>query len=197
MYGLLYANLASFPIEFGEERGWNLLVSSLPFLALLIGIIIGGIINLFNQNFYNKRYRANDNKPVPEARLPPMMIGSFFFAAGLFLFGWTSSRQIPWVGPCFGAIMMGFGFFTIFQSSLNYLIDTFQQYAASAVAVTTFLRSVCALAFPLIVDPMYHKLGIAWASSVFGFIAVLLIPVPFLFMAYGPRLRAQGKYSGG
>src|ERR1700760_616903 len=31
VYGILYAQLASFPIEFQEERGWNMVVGALPF----------------------------------------------------------------------------------------------------------------------------------------------------------------------
>ena len=38
VYGLLYGNLAAFPIVFEDERGWNPLVGSLPFLGLLVGI---------------------------------------------------------------------------------------------------------------------------------------------------------------
>ncbi|MCJ1379546.1 hypothetical protein MMC17_002647 [Xylographa soralifera] len=181
--------------EFEGERGWNQFVGALPFLGLLIGIIIGGMANILNASFYTKRFHANGNKAVPEARLPPMMVGSVFFAAGLFLFGWTSGKDIPWIAPVLGTVLLGFGFFTIFQSALNYLIDTFQRYAASAIAANTFLRSVCALAFPLFVDPMYSKLGIPWATSVFGFFAVLLIPIPYLFYVYGPKIRARGKYS--
>ncbi|MCJ1285854.1 hypothetical protein MMC26_005196 [Xylographa opegraphella] len=195
VYGILYGNLAAWPLEFEGERGWNQFVGTLPFLALLIGIIIGGIANILNASFYTKRFHANGDRPVPEARLPPMMIGSVFFAVGLFLFGWTSGRDTPWIAPVIGAVLLGFGFFTIFQSALNYLIDTFQRYAASAIAANTFLRSVCALAFPLFVDPMYSKLGIPWATSVFGFFAILLIPIPYLFYIYGPKIRSRGKYS--
>lgn len=195
VYGILYANLAAFPIEFQEERGWNPVIGALPFLALLIGILLGGVINVLNQSYYNRRYKANSNQPVPEARLPPMMAGSVVFAGGLFLFGWTSNRDIPWIAPCIGAIFMGFGFFAIFQSALNYLIDTFQTYAASAIAANTFLRSVFAASFPLFVNPMYHSLGIPWASSAFAFFGVLLIPIPFFFSIYGKRIRARGKYS--
>ncbi|KAI9689653.1 MAG: hypothetical protein M1820_010123 [Bogoriella megaspora] len=195
VYGILYANLASFPIEFQEERGWNEVVGALPFLAILIGILIGAAGNLLNQRFYVKRFRANNGRPVPEARLPPMMVGSLFFAAGLFIFGWTSSRNVHWIGPCIGAASLGLGFFTIFQAGLNYLIDTFQRHSASAVAANTFLRSCLAGAFPLFVDPMFHNLGIDWASSLLGFIAVVLIPIPFLFYVFGRRIRARGTWS--
>ena len=72
VYGILYANLASFPIVFNEERKWNLLVGALPFLALLLGVIAGGAANVFNQRLYIPRFVANGNKAVPEARLFPM-----------------------------------------------------------------------------------------------------------------------------
>jgi MFS family permease len=137
----------------------------------------------------------NGNKAVPEARLPPMMIGAVFFSAGLFIFGWTSSVNIFWFAPCIGLFCMGFGFFTIFQAALNYLIDTFQKYAASAVAANTFLRSIFAAVFPLFVNPMFHKLGINWASSLLGFIAVVLIPIPYCFYIWGPSIRKRGKFT--
>ncbi|KAL9607177.1 MAG: hypothetical protein Q9167_007882 [Letrouitia subvulpina] len=72
-YGILYSNLSSFPILFREERGWNYAVGALPFLAVFIGILVGGVVNVTNQGHYMKRLRANNGKPVPEARLPPMM----------------------------------------------------------------------------------------------------------------------------
>lgn len=61
-----------------------------------------------------------------------MCIGSFFFAGGLFVFAWTANPEITWVAPCVGGVMAGVGFFTIFQAALNYLLDTFQRYGASA-----------------------------------------------------------------
>lgn len=195
VYGILYASLAAFPIEFEEVRGWNKLVGSLPFLAMLLGVILGSAANLFNQKFYLKRWKANNCNPVPEARLPPMMGGSVIFAAGLFVFAWTSQPQTFWLAPCIGIVLMGLGFFTIFQAALNYLIDTFQRYAASAVAANTFLRSIFAATFPLFISPMLHAMGIEWGVSVFGFIAAALIPIPYLFYIFGKRLRARGYWS--
>ncbi|KAI5295866.1 hypothetical protein KEM52_006673 [Ascosphaera acerosa] len=195
VYGILYLNLAYFPIVFQEIRGWGQLVGQLPFLALLIGILFGAVLNLFNQKFYVSRFRANGNRAVPEARLPPMMIGSIFFAAGNFIFGWTSQPRIHWIGSAVGAACMGFGFFTIFQAALNYLIDTFPENSASAVAANTFLRSCFAAAFPLFARAMAYGLTVPWASSLLGFVACGLIPIPYLFYIFGPRLRARGKWS--
>lgn len=189
--------ILAFPIVFQEERGWNLVVGALPFLAQLLGILLGAAGNVYNQKLYVRAFKANGNRAVPEARLPPMMVGSVVFAAGLFIFGWTADKTIHWIAPCIGAVCMGFGFFTIFQACLNYLIDTFQAYAASAVAVNTFLRSVFASGFTMAVDPMFHNMGIHWACSLLGFLAVALIPIPYLFRIYGKSIRARGEWSRG
>jgi MFS family permease len=124
-----------------------------------------------------------------------MMLGSVFFAAGLFLFGWTSNPGILWVPSVFGAIFIGFGSMCIFQACLNYLIDTFQASASSAMAANAFVRASMAGAFPLFAPALFHNLTIPWASTLLALIAVLMIPIPFFFFAFGFRIRARGKLS--
>jgi DHA1 family multidrug resistance protein-like MFS transporter len=196
-YGILYMQLGGIPIIFGELRGWSPITSTLPFLAILIGATIGCSINAYNQILYNKVYHAAGDRAVPEARLPPMMLGSVLFSAGQFLLGWTAGPEFHWVIPCVGLVMLGTGFFTIFQAALNYLVDTFTLYAASAVAANTFLRSCFAGAFPLVVTPLYHNIGVGPASTITGGFAALLVPVPFVFYVFGKRIRRGSKWSRG
>jgi MFS transporter, DHA1 family, multidrug resistance protein len=85
--GILYANLEAFSIEFQDIRLWGPVVGNLPFISLLVGIFCAAGVNIYNNKYYFKTFKANGNKPVPEARLPPMMIGGFAFTAGLFIFG--------------------------------------------------------------------------------------------------------------
>ncbi|OIW33159.1 MFS multidrug transporter [Coniochaeta ligniaria NRRL 30616] len=209
VYGILYANLESFMIEYQEIRHWGPVVGSVPFIALMVGILFAGAANVYNNTYYLKRFRENGNKAVPEARLPPMMIGGFMFTGGLFLFGCkprdpsltapfpytdmapgTSVEHVNSYWPSIiGIALTGFGFTCIFQAALNYLVDTFTRFSASAVAASTFMRSIFAGAFPLFVFPMYHAL------EVFGCFAAVLRPVPFLFFAWGRRIRARGQWS--
>lgn len=44
---------------------------------------------------------------------------------------------------------------------------------------------------PLAGGPMYEKLGLGWGNSLLAFIAVVLIPVPWLFMKHGEYLRKR------
>ncbi|KAJ1333936.1 MFS transporter DHA1 family multidrug resistance protein [Microdochium nivale] len=195
-YGILYMQLGAVPIIFHDVRGWAPVASTLPFLAICLGSFLGAAVNAYNQVLYNKTYHASGDRAVPEKRLPPMMLGSVLFAAGQFLTGWTgANRSIHWTAPVGGLLLTGLGFNTIFQAALNYLVDTFQMYAASAVAANTFLRSCFAAAFPLAVGPLYRNLGVGPGSTIFAAFACLLIPVPFVFYVHGRRIRAGSKWS--
>ena len=180
---------------------------------MLLGMCGAGLLNIYNNKQYFKQYRANDNRAVPEARLPPMMIGGVLFAIGLFLFGCeiccsnypvahvltrrtgSSDPNINYWPSIIGIFFTGIGFTAIFQASLNYLVDTFTRYSASAVAANMFLRAMFAGAFPLFVGPMYHNIGVDWGNTIFGCFAVILIPVPFLFSRWGRSIRANGEWS--
>lgn len=42
---------------------------------------------------------------------------------------------------------------------------------------------------------MYGNLGIHWASSIPAFLALLCVPMPFLFYKFGPKIRENCKYA--
>jgi MFS family permease len=195
VYALLYLTLEVFPIVFEENRGWSPVVGSLPFLGLFIGVLAAVLINLGNQPRYARISDAAYGKPVPEARLAPMAIGGFLFAIGLFWFGWTASPGIFWIVPLLATVFIGAGFNVIFQQCINFLVDTYGLYAASAVSANTFLRSVLAAGFPLVARPMFHNLGVGPAMSILGAVATLAIPVPFIFMKYGLALRKKSSFA--
>ncbi|KAH9903957.1 polyamine transporter 1 [Xylariomycetidae sp. FL2044] len=195
-YGILYMQLGAVPIIFHEIRGWTQVESELPFIAILLGALTGAVLNMVNQLYYNKSYHQAGDRAVPEKRLPPMMLGSVLFAAGQFITGWTAEpSHAPWIVPVIGLFLSGCGFNTIFQAALNYLVDTFQMYAASAVAANTFMRSCFAAAFPLVVSPLYHNIGVGPGQTIFAGFGCLLIPVPYVFYFYGKRIRAASKWS--
>ena len=195
VYALLYLTLEVFPIVFAEMRHYGLVVSTLPFLGLFVGVLFAVLINLANQPRYMRIVDQNGGKPVPEARLPPMLVGGSLFAIGLFWFGWTAAPQYSWVLPTVAAGFIGAGFNVIFQQCINFLVDTYGLYAASAVSANTFLRSLLASAFPLVAKPMFHNLGVGPAMSILGGIACLALPVPLIFMKYGLRLRRMSKFA--
>ncbi|KJY01586.1 bicyclomycin resistance protein [Zymoseptoria brevis] len=195
VYGILYLFIQVVPIVFREQRGYGPVVSTLPFLGLFVGVCLAVGINLGNQAQYGKAMAKNGGRAVPEARLPPVVIGGVLFSAGLFWFGWTAAPRYHWSLPTVALGFVGAGFNTIFQQCLNYLVDTYGPYAASSTASNTFLRSILGCALPLAARPMFLNLGIGPAASILGGVSCLGLPVPFLFMKYGERLRQKSNFA--
>jgi len=173
VYAILYLTLEVFPIVFEDIRGYSPVGASLSFLGLFIGVIVAAFINLANEPRYIRMVDQAKGKPVPEARLPPMAIGGVLFTGGLFWFGWTADARFHWIIPVAAAGVFGAGFNVIFQQCVNYLVDTYGIYAASAVSANTFLRSILAAGLPMVARPMFRTLGVGSAMSVLGGIAAL------------------------
>lgn len=62
-------------------------VGGLPFFGMILGEILAGVFMLFLQPRYNRQLAANNNMPIPEWRLPPVILGGVLFGAGLLWFG--------------------------------------------------------------------------------------------------------------
>lgn len=194
VYALVYLALEVYPIVFREERGMRPVEASLPFLGLFVGACLAVGINLANQPLYLRAMARNHGQAVPEARLPPIVLGGCLFTAGFFWFGWTAAPRFPWPLPTVAGVFIGAGFNVVFQQCLNYLVDTYGRYAASATSANTTLRSLLACGLPLAARPMFHHMGVGPAASLLGAISAAMIPVPFVFLRYGPRLRALSTF---
>ena len=70
-----------------------------------------------------------------------------------------------------------------------HLVDSFNIYAASALASNSLIRSIAGAFLPMAAFPMYNSLGIGWGNSLLGFLALALVPVPWLLLKYGEYLR--------
>lgn len=55
------------------------------------------------------------------------------------------------------------------------------------------MRSMVGGVFPLFTRQMFNNMGIQWAGTLLGCIAVVMIPIPVLFLIYGPRLRMMSR----
>lgn len=197
IYGLLYAFLTAYPLVFQGVHHFNAGIGGLPFFGMMVGIVIvASYIVFIDAPRYNKKLAANGGIPVPEWRLPTVVVGGALFAIGLFWFGWSGYKEsIPWIVPTLSGLFTGFGLLSIFICCFNYLVDSYLMFAASVIAGNTFMRSFFGAAFPLFARQMFNNLGIQWAGTLLGCLAVLLVPIPVLFIKFGPRLREKSKFA--
>lgn len=191
VYGLFYLMITNISTAFELTKQWEGTKTEVPNVSLFLGIFLGCIGNMLWALKYAKVVCTNDGKAIPEQRLPIMMMLGWMMPAGIFIFGWTSYHDIHWVVPCLGIMMIGAGFITIFQGCLNYLVDSYSTYAASAIAANTFLRSTFAAVFPLFARQLFVNLGVHWGSTLIGLIALGMIPIPYVFYVFGERIRTS------
>lgn len=192
--------------------GWSPGIAGLAYFGLVAGEVIAFIVIVTTNPRYVKKLEANNNIPVPEWRLPISMVGGVLFTAGLFWFGWSGySGNLHWIGkifwptfihcadastvPVLSGLCTGFGLFSIFLSLLNYIVDAYLMFAASAIAANTFMRSIFGGIFPLFATYMFNGMGIQWAATLLGCVALVLVPMPIVFYVYGKKIRAKSKFA--
>jgi len=171
-------------------------VGGLPYFGMIIGMISAGIYIVLTQPSYNRKLVANNGVPVPEWRVPPIIVGGLSFAGGLFWFGWSGyKKDIHWIVPTLSGLLTGFGLLSIFLQALNYLVDAYLMFAASAIAGNTFLRSLAGAGFPLFSQYMFKALGVNWAGTLLGCVALCLVPIPVCFYIYGEKIRRKSAFA--
>ncbi|PSN73017.1 major facilitator superfamily [Corynespora cassiicola Philippines] len=196
IYGLLYLFLTAYPLVFQGVHGMNLGVGGLPFFGMVTGQLLAGTVIFIRQPGYQRKLAANHDMPIPEWRLPEVIVGGVCFAVGIFWFGWTGyTKDIHWIVPTLSGILIGFGLLSIFLQALNYLVDAYLMFAASAIAANTFLRSICGAVFPLFAQQMFQGMGIQYAATLLGCVAVVLVPVPVWFYLRGGKIREKSKFA--
>lgn len=198
IYGLLYMFFFAYPMVYGEGKGWSDSMVGVMFIPIGVGVVISALIAPFVNRDYNRRaqvYRDRGELPPAELRLIPMMASCWFVPAGLFAFAWSSYPSVSWAGPCFSGLAVGFGFCCLYNPANNYIVDSYQHYAASGLAAKTFVRSIWGACVPLFTIQMYHRLGYEWASTLMAFISLACCTIPFGFYYYGAKIRSFSKYA--
>ncbi|KAM0350084.1 hypothetical protein ACHAPU_003247 [Fusarium lateritium] len=195
LYGLLYMFFVAFPIIYQKGKGYSAGKTGLMFIPVAVGVILSAICSPLVNKHYLKLVKKHNGHPPAEVRLIPMMISCWCIPIGLFIFAWTSYEELSWAGPAMGGFPVGFGFIFLYNSANNYLVDSYQHQAASALAAKTCIRSFWGAAVVLFTEQMYERLNDQWASTLLAFISLACCAIPFLFWKFGARIRSRSKYA--
>ncbi|KAF2846222.1 MFS multidrug transporter-like protein [Plenodomus tracheiphilus IPT5] len=200
-FGVLFLFFAAFPFVFQRPPySFTISQSGLAFIAIGIGVLLGGFTNIMvDRVIYQAKYKqavaAGKQNVEPEHRLYSAMAGGTGMVVGLFWFGWCADRGVHWAATLLGAVPFAWGNMCLFAASALYLTDVYGfQNGASAMAANGIARYTLGGIFPLFTVQMYDGLGIGWATSLLGFVALAMVPIPFLFFKYGRAIRAKSKY---
>ncbi|CAI7621947.1 unnamed protein product [Penicillium viridicatum] len=192
VFGLLYLIFTTTTTLFTGSYGWPLELTGLAYLGIGIGFCAGNFtVAKISDPTVVRLTKANNGVYHPEMRLAPCLFFAPFIPISFFWYGWTADKHVHWIVPIIGLLPFGFGGVGIFASIQTYFIDASGAYAASAVAGLTAMRCLFGAFLPLAGPSMYSALGLGWGNSLLGFIALGLMPVPFLIYKFGTALRER------
>ena len=185
--------------------GWESYSTGYVQISIVIGELLGWLASFFGTHLYFKSAERNDEmrgKPIPEARLYVSIFGSYVgITGGMFVYGWTSYPYIHWMAPTTGLAMVGFGIQIVVSAVADYIEDAYaaSNYAASAISGIAAGENLVAGFLPLATKRMYTQLGYRWASTLLGFIGLVLSFAPVVFIWRGRSFRERSPFmlSGG
>jgi len=198
LYSLLFSFLSGFDYIFKQTYSLSTQQTGSCFGAIAAGTTV---FTLGAPWFYSLARRHTEHirgAPVePEFRLWPAMIAAPLLPISLFWLGWTNRPDISiWSGLaacfCFGLVLIA-----TYVSSYEYIIDSYQDHAAIALASITMVRYLIAGGVVMAARPMYERLGVSWTMTLLGCIGTVLAPAPWVFWKFGRKLRKKSPYAKG
>jgi len=161
LYGNTYIFFASFVNLFTGRYHESVQIAGLNYISIAAGCGIATVIySMTIDRIYRALSNRNGGQGKPEFRIPVMVPSTFLIGIGLFWYGWSAEANLHWIMPDIGCGLFVAGA-TVCTSSVNaYIVDTYGQYSASAIAAISILRCLAGFTFPLfapymLVSPYY------------------------------------------
>ncbi|KAI9699244.1 MAG: hypothetical protein M1820_007216 [Bogoriella megaspora] len=179
------------------SMGLSKTTSSLPFLAIGVGIMFTIIPRFWDLKVVEKRRR--NNEPLqPEDKLTGFLFAVPALAIGLWWFSWTippAVSHLSWIVPTIGLIFVGFAVNEMALTLSGYLADAYTVYAASAFAALAFLRAIVSGAAPLVAYVLYKNESANIAGSILAAVATAFCIAPVIMHRYSRDLRRRSKFA--
>lgn len=196
IFGVVYLLYTTIPTVFEDTYGWNTGETGLPYIALGAGNALSWLLfTIYSDRIVLKLAQTNDGVFTPEMRLITSIPFGILLPVTLFWYGWSSSYEVQWASTILSLVPFGFGIVGLFLPISTYIVDSYPIYAASATSANVILRSVVGAFLPLAGPPLYVSLGLGWGNTLLGFIAIIMVPLPFIFYKFGARLRAAQRFT--
>jgi hypothetical protein len=170
--------------------------ASLPFLAMLIGILFS-VFTRINDMYRYKRHSVLKSGTA-ELKLAGCLLGAPALAVGLWIFAWSIPPAVSHVSPVVsmvGLALIGFSATEIAYCLQGYLTDAYTSYASSALSGLACIRAVVSGILPLVAGDMFQTIGNNKAGSILAALATVFSIGPIAFYFVGEKLRARSPFA--
>jgi DHA1 family multidrug resistance protein-like MFS transporter len=169
LYVLLFTFLSGFAFVFQDTYHLSASHTSACFGSIAAGATLFATCAPLFYSAARRRVERSRGAPVePEFRLWPAMVTSPLLPVLLFWLGWTNAERISiWsgLGACF---LFGVVLIALYVSSYEYIVDSYGDHAASALASVTMVRYLIAGGMVVAARPMYEGIGVQYTLTLLG-----------------------------
>lgn len=195
-FGLIYLFGEAAPIIYGSF-GFNAEHSSLSFIPIALGLLLGIPVRLYDQRIF-KNLQRQHKSIKPEDKLAGFALAAPALAVCLWWFAWTIPPLVPgihWIASMLSLILLGFATNEFDCVLAAYLGDSYTIFSASAFAAMCFLRASFSAVFPLFARQLLTYLDANVGASILAACASVFCVCPVLFYRYGERIRKASKFA--
>ncbi|TVY90068.1 putative efflux pump [Lachnellula willkommii] len=147
---ILFTFLDGYTYIYGDTYGFSEGITGLAFLGIAFGLCGGSLLVPLIHRWAKRDLKEAQEKSGPDAKLPPekrlwfAMFGAPAVPISLFWMAWTNYSSISYWSDLVASVLFGYGILCIFISTYQYIIDTYEMYAASALVSLTLIRYLAA-----------------------------------------------------
>lgn len=198
---LIFICLESFPLVF-EQWHFSTIEEGLVFCAIVIGYFVAYFVHVLDVARQQKILKTQGEAArYAERRLLLLLFLAPLETIGLFGFAWTSQGPSynHWMGPVFFVFLIAMANYSIYMSTIDYMVAAYGPYSASATGGNGFARDFLAGISAMFAAPMYQNFGptkpLQWASTFLGFVAIIVAIPIYVFYWKGPVIRKKSKFA--
>jgi MFS family permease len=214
-WAMLYLTFGSISLVFARVHGMDIEESGYMFTAMIIGSVVATVAGIWQDKmlrhpqwkprgtldgqyspskfweFMRRHFPAD----APESRIYFACITAMLLPLGLFLFGFTARPDCLLDGPAVGIGLATWGIYSVYLATFNYLADSYQIYASSALAAQSCCRNLLGGGFSLVTHLIFRNLGEAGAGGMLGGIAMVLTVIPWALVFFGESVRRRSHFA--
>jgi len=204
VYAGFYAIISGMPSQLRDIYGFDDLIIGLMYLPLAGGSLIAAFTQgkIIDWSYHReakrlgmevKKSRQQDlsNFPIEKARLQvavPLLLSCSLFTIA---YGWILHSRTNVAGPCIMLFFLGYTLIASTQSISILIVDINPGKAGTATAANNLIRCLLGAGATALISPMTNKMGLGWAYTFIGLVYVVLSPLLWVVIRWGPGWRRE------
>ncbi|EGW32311.1 uncharacterized protein SPAPADRAFT_50878 [Spathaspora passalidarum NRRL Y-27907] len=175
---------------------WN--KSDTGVAVMNVATLIGAVIGCLMSGWLSDKHvlwiaRRNNGIMEPEYRLYLLFVTLVISPAGLIMFGVGAERQWPWQVIYVGLGMIGFGWGSIGDTAMSYLMDAYPEIVIQGMVGVSIINNTLACIFTFACSPWLDGAGTANTYIALAVIDFVTIGSIVIFLYYGKTFRIKTK----